>query len=167
MNRILFLGFFLFLLGCEPDDICSQSIQTTPRLVIEFFNIENLLDNKIVPGLFAVGLDVDGNEIPIYGETVSSREIIKLPLDGNRNTTEFLLYKNYNIVDGDIEGEPSLITINYSTQYEYVSRACGYKNVYTIQGFDIQDDADNWMILFVVQSNEVNNENTTHIEIFH
>ena len=77
------------------------------------------------------------------------------------------MYKNYNIVDGDIEGEPSLITINYSTQYEYVSRACGYKNIYTIQGFDIQDDADNWMILFVVQSNEVNNENTTHIEIFH
>ena len=57
MKRILFLGLILFLLACEPDDICSDSTQTTSPLVIEFFNIENLIDTKTVPGLFAIGVD--------------------------------------------------------------------------------------------------------------
>ena len=44
MKRILFLGLILFLPACEPDDICSDSTQTTSPLVIEFFNIDNLID---------------------------------------------------------------------------------------------------------------------------
>jgi hypothetical protein len=37
----IFLSLFVFsLLGCEKDDICSD--ETTPRLIIEFFNIHEI-----------------------------------------------------------------------------------------------------------------------------
>ena len=42
MRYTLLFYLFLSLVCCEPDDICSQSTQTTPRLVIDFYDIENL-----------------------------------------------------------------------------------------------------------------------------
>ena len=48
-----------------------------------------------------------------------------------------------------------------------VSRECGYKNVYSIQGFSIETDADLWMINGEIVIDEVTNENETHVKIFH
>ena len=167
MQRILFLGLFLFLWGCEPDDICSDSTQTTSRLVIEFYDIENLTDTKTVPGLYALGLDSNGNEVTIYGETVNSTSRIALPLNGNQNNSTFILYKNYNEVNGVIEGNADVISVNYTTQAVYVSRACGYKNLHTIQSFEIETDSDMWMVFSSISNYEIVNENITHVEIFH
>ena len=78
MKRILFLVLILILPACEPDDICSESTQTTSPLVITFFNIENISNIKTVPGLFAVGLDSEGNEVVIDGEIVRNYKPIPL-----------------------------------------------------------------------------------------
>ena len=167
MKRILFLGLILFLLACEPDDICSDSTQTTSPLVIEFFNIENISDTKTVPGLFAIGVDAEGNEVVVDGEVVSSRNKIALPLDVSQNQTQFKLYQNYSVADGIVQGNPDTITITYTSESVYVSKACGYKNVFTIQSFEIQSDLDLWMIVSSIAINEVANENETHVEILH
>ena len=113
MKKILFLYILTSLVSCEPDDICSENTQTTPRLVIEFFDIENFEAPKTVPGLFAVGLDDLGNEVTILGEVVNSRSIIELPLNGSENQTQFKLYSNYDIIDNEVEGNPDVITIAY------------------------------------------------------
>ena len=104
MKRILFLVLILILPACEPDDICSESTQTTSPLVITFFNIENISNTKTVPGLFAVGLDSEGNEVVIDGEIVSSRDKITLPLDVSQSQTQFKLYQNYSVIDGVVQG---------------------------------------------------------------
>lgn len=168
MKKIALLSFVLMLSACEPDDICSENTQTTARLVIEFFDIGALDSPKTVAGLYALGLDADGNEVVIYGENVASRSKIELPLDGAQNQTQFKLYKNYDVVNDVVEGNPDMITVAYTTSSVYVSRACGYKNVYSIQGFSIEADEDLWMINAEFDINkEVTNENETHVKIFH
>ena len=167
MKRIIFLVLILILPACEPDDICSESTQTTSPLVITFFNIENISNTKTVPGLFAVGLDSEGNEVVIDGEIVSSRDKISLPLDVSQSQTQFKLYQNYSVIDGVVQGNPDTITITYNSESVYISRACGFKNVFTIQSFEIQSDLDQWMIVSSISINEVVNQNETNVEILH
>ena len=40
-NNFILLGLFVFLLSCEPDDICLTSIDDTPRLIIGFYDKTN------------------------------------------------------------------------------------------------------------------------------
>ena len=167
MNRISFLWIFLLFIACEPDDVCSENTQTTSRLVVEFFDIGNLDDTKTVGGLFAIGIDAQGNEVEVSGESVSSRDKIELPLNGTTNQTQFKLYKNYSLINDVVQGNPDVITVAYTTSPVYVSRACGYKNVYNIQGFSIETDSDLWMVNADIIVNDVTNENETHVKIFH
>ena len=167
MNRISFLWFFLLFIACEPDDVCSENTQTTSRLVIEFFDIENIENTKTVGGLFAFGLDAQGNNVEITGEVVSSRDKIELPLNSTTNQTQFKLYKNYSLINDVVQGNPDVITVAYTTSPIYVSRACGYKNVYNIQGFSIESDSDLWMVNPDIIVNDITNENETHVKIFH
>ena len=78
MRYTLLFYLFLSLVCCEPDDICSQSTQTTPRLVIDFYDIENLSDKKSVAGLFAIGINEQGDEINIIGESVETRIVNRI-----------------------------------------------------------------------------------------
>ena len=159
MHKYIFITIIFFLISCEPDDICSNATQTTPRLVIEFYNIENSNELKTVPALFAVGLDTDGNEINITNEIVSSRDRIELPLNGSVNSLRFKLYKNYDLID--------IINISYLTEIEFVSRSCGFMNKYIIEELAIEIDSDPWMNTATISSYEVKNENITHVQIFH
>lgn len=167
MKNISFLWIVVLLIACEPDDVCSENTQTTSRLVIEFFDIGNLENTKTVGGLFAVAIDPQGNELAISGEIVSSRDKITLPLNGTENQSQFKLYNNYSVVNDVIQGNPDIITVAYSTTPVYVSRACGYKNVFNIQGFSVESDSDLWMINTEISVNEVTNENETHVKIYH
>ena len=51
MKKIALLVCLLLFTACEPDDVCSENTQTTSRLVIEFFDIEDLDSPKTVAGL--------------------------------------------------------------------------------------------------------------------
>jgi hypothetical protein len=112
-------------------------------------------------------LDSEGNEVVIDGEIVSSRDKITLPLDVSQSQTQFKLYQNYSVIDGVVQGNPDTITITYNSESVYISRACGFKNVFTIQSFEIQSDLDQWMIVSSISINEVVNQNETNVEILH
>ena len=167
MHKYIFITIIFFLISCEPDDICSNATQTTPRLIIEFYNIENSNELKTVPALFAVGLDADSNEINITNEIVSSRDRIELPLNGSVNSLRFKLYKNYDLIGGVTSGNFDIININYLTEFEFVSRSCGFMNKYIIEELAIEIDSDPWMNAVTISSYEVKNENITHVQIFH
>jgi hypothetical protein len=72
-----------------------------------------------------------------------------------------------NIIDGIIQGNPDIISINYNTESIYVSRACGYKNNYSINDLNIDNDIDLWIVFSEVIINQVENENVAHVQIFH
>ena len=72
-------------------------------------------------------------------------------------------------MDGVIDGNEDIITINYSTEQVYVSRACGYKTIFKNVTLTINNDGDNW-----IQSKEsindnqsVEDEKAAHFKLFH
>ena len=91
--------FLIVIFSCEKDDICPETTQTTPRLVIEFYDLTNPDEILAVPGLYALGLDSEGFEVPINNEIVNPL-LHYTPFKNRRTETEFMLYKSYDIVDG-------------------------------------------------------------------
>lgn len=164
---LFLLLIYMLVFNCEKDDVCPETTQTTPRVIIEFYNINAPEEIKAVPGLFAVGVDSTDNEVAIHNELVSTRSLIELPLQNNSNQTKFKLYKSYDIIDSVINGNPDEITITYNIETLYVSRACGYINNYSIQTFSIATDNDQWIINSEILMTLVTNENEIHVKILH
>ena len=166
MKKFIYL-FLIVIFSCEKDDICSSTTQTTPRLVIEFYDLSAPDEVLAVPGLFAIGLDAEGLEVPINNEIVTTRSSITLPLKTDDILTEFKLYKSYDVVDGVTNGNADTIKITYDTENVYVSRACGYKTNFDIQTFSISSDTDQWMISSEILITKIINENEIHVKILH
>ena len=163
----LFFGSITILsMGCEPDDICPESTPTTPNLIIRFYDILNEDSKKNVFNLRVQGI---GNDNPLTNYNVVTTDSIVLPLKTNAATTQYSLHKEYSNVDGVIDGNEDIITINYSTEQVYVSRACGYKTIFKNVTLTINNDGDNW-----IQSKEsindnqsVEDEKAAHFKLFH
>lgn len=160
--------------SCEKDDICDANTPTTPRLVIEFYALNNASALKNVTNLKVIGEGMtegiifntatDNSKYLTNGTRIS----IPLKTDSKSTTYSFILnYGNSNtaIIDTD------KVTFNYTTKDVYVSRACGYKTVFTF-------DPDNkfvqtaepaakqkWMTISV-EKNNIDNENETHVKVF-
>ena len=56
-HYLIFSLIALLFISCEKDDVCPATTQTTPRVIIEFYDIAAPDEIKAIPGLFAIGLD--------------------------------------------------------------------------------------------------------------
>ena len=166
MKKFIYL-FLMLSFSCEKDDVCSENTQTTPRIVLEFYNLEAPDITLDVPELLAVGLDNENMIVPITNEFIMTRSRIALPLKTNDTQATFVLFENYNVEDGVVTGNPDTITITYQTNDVYVSRACGYKTNFDILAFSISDDDDRWMNNFDIVLTQITNENEIHVKILH
>ena len=104
--------------SCEKDDICDPNTPTTPRLSIDFYNIEDPTKTKNVTDLAIVG---DGMS---EGILFPSENKIQVPLQLTEDSTKFTFVlnpKNSNsaLIFTDV------LEFNYSRKTVYVSRACG------------------------------------------
>ena len=170
-KTFLLLLFFAFTFsGCEKDDICDANTPTTPRLVIEFYDVANPSVLKNVTDLKVVGEGMtDG--VLFNGSQTTSRSNISIPLktDGTTTTYRFTLNSgnaNPALVDEDI------IKFDYTTQELFVSRACGYKTIFTLDPTNPYTHTDattanqKWIKFISVEKSNIENENETHIKIF-
>ena len=179
MKKISLLIALLFIIGnysCERDDICPESTPTTPRLIIDFFDITDQDTQKNVFDLRVQGI---GNENTLPGFNVaSSANTITLPLRTDANETQYSLHIDYAINDNGTpddtsddfaEGNEDIISITYTTEEVYVSRACGYKTIFKNVSITIQTDSDNWILSreSINDNQSVEDETTTHFNIFH
>ncbi|MBV7270336.1 DUF6452 family protein [Winogradskyella luteola] len=192
MKRKQFLLLFMFLaiFSCERDDICAESTSTTPRLIIEFYDVDSPEDLKNVPRISVYGEELFVDENGVFTPpTESSDSIVEydgtvlfdvnsntigLPLligtEGDDVTTRFLLEKDTNLrIDDDPTATSNLdiIEISYIPQFEYVSRACGYKSIFTELDITIDSDGDDWIDDIEIDVVNIENENTVHVRIFH
>ncbi|NJX15470.1 DUF6452 family protein [Tamlana crocina] len=187
--KILIISVLLLAalsISCERDDICPASTPTTPHLIIDFLDVNNNDNPKNVFGLLIIDtlttdtlLVTDLNIksiLPGYG--FISESTILLPLKTDANTTQFVLFKEAEINDNGteedtsddfIEGNPDVITINYSREQVFVSRACGYKTIFKNVTLTIEPDEDNWMLSRqpLTDNQSVEDETTTHFNITH
>lgn len=163
MNKLFsLLMLCFFFLGCEKDDICAN--ETTPRLIIEFFDIANPSVKKNVSNLLVKGIG-QANAL----KTFNAVNKIELPLKIDTSSTQYSL--QLNSTSTTLQNE-DILEFNYSKNTVYVSRACGYKTVFqlnTSNGIIVTDSAtaDNlWMQNVVITTNSVTTENETHVKIF-
>jgi len=180
--------------NCERDDICSSDVPTTPRLIIEFYDATEQDNLKNVPSLTVYGEDAE-LPIPVAEDFSSailiepfqaerlfnrSTDIAKLPLvignEGEEIVIRYILERRTDLrIDGNetTSSNTDIIEISYVPQYEYVSRACGYKSIFTNLRISIIQDDDNWLLFSSFPDNDntdnitVANENSTHINLFH
>lgn len=168
--------FAVAFISCERDDICPESTPTTPSLIIDLYDFTNQENRKNVFNLVVVGVDND-TILPGY-EFVTADDFI-LPLKTDANSTQYRLIKDATVnnngtpddsEDDFIEGNIDTITINYTTEEVYVSRACGYKTIFNNVEVVITNDADNWLLgnpINLTNNQPVENENATHFNLFH
>jgi hypothetical protein len=150
--------------GCEKDDICVDD--TTPRLIIEFYDDSNPANLKNVTSL----------EVTAVGQTDSLKvfngvSVIELPLKSFEDMTKYSMVLNSNSTNPLVINE-DFLQFDYARENVFVSRACGYKTVYELNspnGVTLTDSATPdllWIRNISVQTTNIENENEVHIKIY-
>ena len=178
MKKILSLLLLLIITSssCEKDDICDANTPTTPRLVIDFYNISNASVKKNVTDLKVIGEGMTEGIIFNEGATgeaqyLANGNTISIPLktDANSATFEFILNSgnsNPTLIDTD------QVTFNYTKQDVFVSRACGFKTLFAfvpnnpILHKAVPATKNIWMQFIIIEKSNIDNENETHIKVF-
>ncbi len=149
--------------SCEKDDICDAATATTPKLIIEFYDILNPTVLKNVTNL----------AVKEFGSTTvlgfASASKIQLPLKTNEDITKYSLI--LNSTDVTIANE-DFLQFNYTRQNIFVSRACGYKTIFTLDPItpyiktDMSSPNGYWIRNITVATSNITTENETHIKIY-
>ena len=143
---LLFLAI-IALSSCEKDDICVENI--TPKLIIRFYDVSNPTETKEVPSL---NVWSDGRDTIINNQTLDS---IAIPLDINSNQTIYNFRSN-SIIDQ--------LTIDYILNEVYISRSCGFIANYSSLSIT---SSNNWIQDIDIVSQDIENENSAHVQIRH
>ena len=157
MKKLLTLiaVLLLCLTACEPDDICLEGTPGTPKLIVVFYDKNQTDTKKSVVDLQVKGVDMEGL---LYDATADS---IALPLKTLASSTSFSLTttQNGNAVE-------DIITFNYDPEDQFISRACGYKTVFTNLTFSIGNPL-NFISNIEILTNTISDNNNTHVKILH
>lgn len=178
MKKILFIIIVIAFTfsGCEKDDICDPNTPTTPRLVISFLDRTNSTP-KIVTNLKVIGKGMtqgivfNENAIVESDKYLTNANTISIPLKTNEDITTFRFILNANNTNLDFVNE-DVIQFNYTRQNIFVSRACGYKTIFTLNRDNafILTDSENpegfWIQNISVAEPNIEFENETHIKIY-
>ena len=158
----LLLVLSIFFSSCEKDDICDANTPTTPKVVIEFYDVANptTLKNVTNLGVIAPGF-TNGFEF-----TATSK--IKVPLKTFEDTSILHFIQNGSM-DPISDDNLDEITFNYSRKTVFVSRACGFKTLFalnTTNPITVTPDSNNWIQSVIVSQPNIENEDETHIKIY-
>ena len=156
--------------SCEKDDICDPNTPTTSRLVISFYDYTNstLLKNVTNLKVIAEGMT---EAVVFNGIATANGSSISIPLKTTENTTSYSFTLNSGNANPALVNEDK-IKFDYTRKEVFVSRACGYKTVYTLDPAKPYTHTDAavpdllWMKHISVETSNIENENETHIKIF-
>jgi hypothetical protein len=166
MKKIIILTLLItaFFSGCEKDDICSESTPTTPRLIIDFYDFTNPTLTKNVTNLGILG---EGLNTVIVFNGVSK---IQVPLDIAKDISKYQFILNYGNSNPLFINSDQL-QFDYTRNNVYVSRACGYKTLFTLDASNPFTHTDSaafdglWMKNITLLKSNISNENETHLRI--
>jgi hypothetical protein len=171
MKRILALLLITICFSsCEKDDICAE--ETTPRLILEFYDVTNPTVKKNVTSLKVTGYKTDNYTLLTDSlDTFSGVSKIELPLRITEDVTKYSLI--LNSTSTSVLPNEDLLQFKYTRQNVYVSRACGYKTIFTLNNSPngvIRTDnvipESFWMQNINIQTTNINTENEVHIKVF-
>jgi hypothetical protein len=171
---ILILGFASS--SCEPDDICDPTTPTTPRMLIQFYDVSNPSAQKKVTNLKVIGEGMTAGVVLTPtgiddAKYVTNENNILLPLKTVADIVKYTFILNYGDKNPLFVNEDNL-EFNYTRENLYVSRACGYKTIFNLgpnNPFILTDSTipdGKWMQYVLVAQNNITYEDETIIKIF-
>ncbi len=160
MKKNIFISFLILslsaLISCESDDLCDHNVNT-PRLVVRFYNQNNTRTPFSVANLTVYG---EGNTTPLVSNT--TLDSLALPLRLESPTT----YLFQTVVSGTTTSTATL-TLTYTPEQTFVSKACGVKITYNTLSATIQDASNSWLKGLNIKNTTVDNEKRAHIHLYH
>ena len=163
IKKIILLFLFINItFGCTKDDICSGETPTTPKLVITF-------KSNINPNLFkqvnnlTVSTLIDNENIEIIKSTTT--DSIAIPMNPGVDMTEFQFINNNTSSN---PGNTDNVSFSYQRNNVYINRACAFKTIYEnlVSQLEVEEN-ENWIREIIVNQTTVEDENITHVIIFH
>jgi len=162
--KYLFLTLVVILISgsCQRDDICAAATQTTPMLLISFFDEEDRETPKPATNLIVRELSYD---TIIYNRANAAE--IRIPLRVNTALTEYEFILNAPAAEAEDESNTDRVTFSYNPEEIYISRACSFKVNFRDLEVQINDDDDIWINSFTIEEDNIENETSAHIFIYH
>lgn len=154
----------LLNLGCQRDDICPEATPTTPQLLISFFDFQEPDIPKTPRNLTVKANNV---EVPLIEQGNLSE--IRIPLRTDADATEYDFILNASANPEEDQGNLDRVTFTYARDEVYINRACSYKIIYLNLEARLEgsEDPERWIRSIVVAEENIENENNTHIFIYH
>lgn len=164
--------------ACEKDDICDGNSPTTPRLVVEFYDVNTGLLRSvdslkvIAPDREdAVPLVKNAAGEPVYVVTANKAAV---PLKTLSDVTNLTFISNSGNASLELSDE---LEFNYERATEYVSRACGFKTSFVLNSENITPrpvilngnpttNVGNWIKNIEIIKSNIETENEVHLKIF-
>ncbi len=149
--------------SCEKDDICDATTATTPKLIIEFYDILNPTVKKNVTNLAVKEI----NTTTSLAFTGTSK--IQIPLRTSQDLTKYSFILNSTDVAIDNE---DFLQFNYARQTIFVSRACGFKTNFTLDSTTPYIKTETsipdgyWIQNVVITTSNIITENEIHVKIY-
>jgi hypothetical protein len=164
MPKKVILAIFVIslLIGCTKDDICPEGTPTTPRLIIKFMDFSNRSLAKEVTNL-RVAL-TNNEEEAIFQNTDS---IFQIPLNPSLTSVQFTFTQD---TAGEEENSDNIRFTYGIGEDVYINRACGFNTTFTALGAEVRPEGaanSNWLRDLDIINNTIENEDVTHITIFH
>ncbi len=146
--------------NCEKDDICAETTPTTPKLIIDFYDVADPTTLKNVTNLGIVETSLS------EGFSFNAVNSISVPLRTNQDTKTINFVLNGS--DADVTNDISdVITFNYSRIETYISRACGYKTTFILNDTNgLEIPTSNWISSYEIIQYNIENEDETHVKIY-
>ena len=184
--RYLLFGLLsmVFLAGCQRDDICPESADITPFLILRFYDIEDQQLTKAPQNLSIreVGDDTTFVSIRSNSSTITyfrySQDSIAIPLrtDFGETNLEFILNTSETLEEGEDPDEEEdeenaqntdILGFSYTVQEEYLNRACAYKANYIGLKVNLEGgEDDSWMQNIQILETNIDDQNNAHVSIF-
>ncbi len=156
--------FFSVLASCEKDEICLE--ETTPRLIIRFYDASDPEDFKKVTNL---KVNIEGIDGDYENESITIlTDSIAIPIKVTEDITKIKLTLNGKDADETNDNE-DVFEIRYIREDVFVSRSCGYKTIFYDGVTSLEDDSDNWIISLetIDTPQDILNQKSAHVKIFH
>lgn len=165
---LLFFGILMFS-GCQRDDICPATTDTTPLLIISFYDFAEP-DRPRSPNNLTI-TDTGRDSILFYRISADS---IGIPLKTDQDLTEYTFTRNApdlneeNDEPGPLVPETDTLTFSYGRDEIYVNRACAFKVNFIDLKTTLREGEDGgWIQNIVIEQTEVEDETQRHISIFY
>ena len=160
---ILFISTIWMFIRCEKDDICLDGTPGTPRLIIRFFDADNV-ENLKPTGALLVNKVEDSTDVYIR-KNIFGTDSISIPLNTKNNITELKFYNYRGFENENID----TLSFHYDRYDIYLNRACGFKGQFILKHDALSgyESNESWVKSYKIIKDSILDEKSMHLAIYH